>query len=728
MQILFVYVQHKQSSLNRPFTYLYNGDEHLKVGCRVLINFHNQKIAGYIDQITLSDKTQSELEEEYGFELKFIDRVVDKTPILSPYLLNLAKDIASYYYAPIISVLQAMLPPKLSPSYSKAKNYVVKKDKFLTINKADFGELKGKQKEVYELILEQKEVAYSIISAKTVVKKLLEKEYISIIYKDRDSYVFAEVEKETTKLNKAQEHTTSILLNSNKEINLLEGVTGSGKTRVYLALAKHYLTKKQTVLILVPEISLTPSMVETFAKEFGNKIAILHSGLKPEQKYEQYQKIVRKEVNIVIGARSAVFAPLDNIGLIVIDEEHSSTYKQDQQPFYDVLTIASMRAKKDLSKIVLGSATPLVETRIRAEKGLYGWAKLDNKYHENTTVSTSIIDMNDKNNHSGESPYLSKQLLEAIRSRIDLNQQVILLVNKRGYANVVRCKDCHSEERCLNCGKVLTYHKSDDSLKCHSCGTTKKFAKTCSNCHSTNLTVSGFGTQKAVEQISAIFKDVKTLRLDSDKGSDDQKVRKILTDFRLQKAQILIGTQMVSKGLDFGNVTLVGVINADSGLYQDSYRAKEEVFNTIYQAVGRTGRGLYNGEAIIQTLNPANPAILYGAQQDYDNFYQIEMKNRHKNFDPPYVFQLRISLIGASLDAILTNLNTLKSELKISLGEKIKIIGPSMPKVIPHASKYQRDILIKYDNYFAVKPFLLKQLSAINKSSSFSVVIDVDCH
>lgn len=727
MKIIDVYIQHPILSLNKPFSYLYEGSQEIVVGTRVEVSFHNRKIVGYVANVKYTDLTKVELEENHGFKYEFIINIVDDKPILNEELINLSMMVASYYYAPIISVLKAMLPESLRPNKSSLKATQIQYDSYFIATDLLPSALTNKQQEVYDFIKSNKEVLKSSLKT-TTTKTLIEKGFLKIIKKEKYRYAFEKVEQlDAYQLTKEQAQAFNILNESKFETNLLEGVTGSGKTQVYLALVDKCLNESKQAIILVPEISLTPLMVEVFMKRFGENIAVLHSGLTVGQKYDEYRRISSGQVSIVIGARSAIFAPLTNIGLIVIDEEHSDTYKANDLPFYHALTVAQMRAKMHNCKIILGSATPTLESRSRALKNVYGYAKISQKHGKNTQLETIIVDMNDKNNHSLESPYLSKKLIEAINQKISNKEQVMLLVNRRGYASIIRCKKCGNIERCPICANPLTYHQHDNTLKCHHCATSTPFTNICTTCISNELKISGFGTQKAVEQISSIFDHAKILRLDSDKGKTEKQIKTILNKFALGEADILIGTQMIAKGHDFHNVTLVGIINADAGLYQHTYKASENVFNLIAQAVGRTGRGEKKGLAIIQTNEPNNNAIVRGSTQDYDSFYNDEMRLRRERSNPPYTFNTAVIVSGDDHESLTKNIKIFKNELIDKLKDNIEIIGPSVSKKIYVARKYERRILIKYSNYFLVKPHLLKAIKPLVEKSAFRVVIDVDC-
>jgi primosomal protein N' (replication factor Y) len=452
---------------------------------------------------------------------------------------------------------------------------------------------------------------------KNQIARLLANQAITIEEQEkyRLKYDHFPLEKPNTLTVKQQEAINKIL-EDHHETFLLHGVTGSGKTEVYLSLAAHYLKQKKQVLILVPEISLTGMMLASFYRRFGSKIAILHSDLTPAEKYDEYRKISKGDVDIVVGARSAIFAPLQNLGLIVIDEEHSESYKQDIAPFYHALVVAQMRAKFLNTKVVIGSATPSIETMARAQKGVYGYYFLEERINQQPLPETRIINMLDYKNVMPSSPYISKALYQAIKDALDANTQVILLVNRRGYATYVSCRHCGTVKKCPTCGISLTYHKKDHLLKCHHCGVDFNVNDPCVKCEMNDFSFSGFATQKAEEDISQLFPKARVLRLDSDVSRADKTPQIVLNQFMNDEGDILIGTQMVSKGHDFPRVSLVGVIGTDANLAIPSFRSSERTFQLITQAIGRSGREKIKGQAIIQTMMPEHYVIQLAQKQD----------------------------------------------------------------------------------------------------------------
>ncbi|HOF65485.1 MAG TPA: primosomal protein N' [Bacilli bacterium] len=726
MYILEVLIEHPRLSLNRPFTYSYKGKELLSVGTRVFINFNNQKIVGYVTKVEETTKSIKELEEEKGFVIKEIDRVIDDNPILTPELVLLADQVASYYFTSKIAVLQAMLPPSLRPKKSFASKPKIKTRTLVVALTNDTNGLTKRQAEVL------KDLYYNGASLKSdysasIIDKLSELGKVS--FKEREVYRYNIEESdlvERYELTEDQRKVIDQFNETNYETYLLEGVTGSGKTEVYVELAKQCIARGKQVLLLVPEIALTDGMVNYFKSRFTTNVAVLHSGLTDAQKYDEYRRIKNEQVDIVIGARSAIFAPLSKIGLFIIDEEHSETYKQDITPYYDARTVAIMRAKLFNAKVLLGSATPSLETRARAQKKVYGYLKLTKRINKKPLPKTTIVNLSDVKFIGEKSPFISKPLEAAINDSLNRKEQVILLVNRRGYAPYIACRNCDYVFRCPTCDTTLTLHSKDNELKCHHCGYRTNFVRQCPRCLSKKINYSGFGTQKIFEDIQKMYPEASILRLDSDEANKREQAGKIVNLFANGVADILIGTQMIAKGHDFPNVTLSGVVNPDISLAIPSFRSAERTFQLITQVVGRSGRAKKEGIAIIQTANPNHYAISYGAKQNYEAFFKKEMELRRQNALPPYYHLIVIELGGKDEASLEETLGTMKALLLKELKNEIIVLGPSESDYHPRSRLPYKRLIIKHRNYFKIKPILFKVLQPIISRNIFDVLINVD--
>ncbi|MGI6734813.1 MAG: replication restart helicase PriA [Bacilli bacterium] len=725
MQIIEVLTQY--SKLNRPFTYFYDGDD-LEVGVRVLTNFNNREIVGYVTKVSSTDETIEAASNRLGYELVKITNVLDEKPLLTNELMELSDYVTSYYLTNKISVLNAMLPPSMRPTKSS-----LRAPKIATQNKISFN---PKFKDFEELTTKQTALLNEIISLGSIMQtsanrhliaKLIEKKAVIIeeVEKYRLQYDDYPQEKPHA-LTHAQKEAVKTILADDKETFLLHGITGSGKTEVYLALAAHYLAQDKQVIMLVPEIALTGTMLANFYRRFGKKIAILHSELTPAEKYDEYRRIRDGEVDIVVGARSAVFAPLHQIGLIILDEEHSESYKQDVAPFYHAMTVAQMRAKNHSAKIVVGSATPSIETMARAKKEVYGYYFLSERINLQPLPETTIVNMLDYKNITSTSPYISKLLASEIKKSLVEKTQVILLVNRRGYATYVSCRECGTPKKCPTCAISLTYHKVDHTLKCHHCGLSFPVKGPCEKCGGTNFSYAGFATQKAEEDIRNMFPDARILRLDSDVSRRDKTPQVVLNKFMKHEADILIGTQMVSKGHDFPLVSLVGVIGTDASLAIPSFRSSERTFQLITQAIGRSGREKIKGKAIIQTMLPDHYVIQHAKNQDYFAFYDMELRQRYFTLNPPFYFLLSITMSHQNEKTVRNTIEILKHNLIDALGEDAYVIGPTATFYPASGKTYNETLIVRYKNYFKIKPVLLQTLSPFKEQSSLYVHINVD--
>ena len=454
---------------------------------------------------------------------------------------------------------------------------------------------------------------------------------------------------------------------------LLHGVTGSGKTEVFLRLASKEIEKGKQVLLLVPEISLTPQMVKRVKQRFGAHVAIYHSGLNAQEKYEQYQLVKEHKVQIVVGTRSAVFMPFDRLGLIVMDEEHDTSYKQDSTPRYHCRDIAIYRGKYHDAKVLLASATPSLESYARAHKGVYALLQMPHRINGNFP-SVRIVEMR-KSVAKGESYLLSDALLDAIYDRLQKKEQVILLLNRRGYTPILRCISCGYVQMCPHCDVAMSYHKEEKVLKCHTCGYSMNVPTHCPNCHEASWRYLGLGTQKLEEFVQIKFPDARILRMDADTTTRKHAHENLLKSFDEGHADILLGTQMIAKGLDIEKVTLVGIVNGDALLNRSDYRSAEMTYDLLEQASGRSGRGEYKGEVIIQAYDPNHYAIQCAAHHDYLSFFQQEMQYRHLTGYPPYRYL--VSMVFSSKNNQDVQQSVEAAMRILSKKENCKILGPA---------------------------------------------------
>ena len=715
--IIGVLVELSNKNIDRVFDYSVPDCflDKIKLGIRVKVPFGKMELEGFV----------VEVKDSSDIEVKDILDVIDDEAILNSELLELGKKMQEATLATLIGCYQIMLPKAL-----KAKNGQVINKKFDTyyyLNKdiVCYGKLSASQEKIInlcmekEFVLRKELVDISLSSLNTLIKKniLLEKklEHYRLSYNEK-----IEAKKELT--NDQKLVVDEVLANTGYFPYLLFGVTGSGKTEVYMELIEDSLNKGKTSIVLVPEISLTPQMVLRFQKRFGDNIAAIHSALSDGEKYDEWRRIVSGEAKIVIGARSAIFAPLNNIGMIIIDEEHSDSYKQDDSnPRYNAKDIALLRGKYHNCPVIMGSATPSLEVFARAKKGVFKLLELPNRINGKSLPKINIIDMNEM--ISKTKGHFSPVLLEAINDRLLKNEQIILLLNRRGYSSFVTCKNCGYTFKCPNCDITLTYHKSSRTLRCHYCGYGTKVYDTCPECHEKSINDLGVGTEKVEEELNKLFPESKILRMDFDTTSRKGMHEKMIKDFKNHEYDILLGTQIVSKGLDFDNVTLVGVINADTSLNIPDFRSSETTFSLLAQVAGRAGRSDKEGEVVIQTFNPEHYAIQYTKRHDYLGFYNKEMSIRRELKYPPYYYICYVKISGKD------NKYIYEESLKITKLFHNKLInmiilGPSPCTIFKLNNIYRYGIILKYKSDEGLREVLNKVIE--HYKDNRNIKIDVN--
>jgi primosomal protein N' len=688
--------------IDKTFTYKINKEQLslLKVGMRVVVPFGKQTLEGFV--LKIYENKDASLENK----LKEIISIVDTYPILNEELLTLGKYISKTTLCSLMTSYQAMLPKALKAK--KKVNMTPKYDTYICINYGMYNndiKFNASQEKILELLKENKKVKKEVLNKISVssVNTLLKKNILLEEKEENYRYNLINEEKIKFNLNEEQQKVYKEIFNSinTNETFLLYGVTGSGKTNVYMKVIEDVIKNNKTAILLVPEISLTPQIIKRFTSYFSN-IAVLHSGLSDGEKYDEWRKINEGKVNIVIGARSAIFAPLKNIGVIIIDEEHSQTYKQENNPRYNAIDIAKERCKYHNCPLILGSATPSLESFARAKKNVYKLLKLKNRYNNNTMPKVEIIDMNKE--FKKASGYFSNTLIDQIKETLERKEQVILFLNRRGYSSFLTCSSCGYVEKCPNCDISLTYHKSSNMLRCHYCGYATKRKKLCPKCQE-EFKDYGIGTEKVEEELKSLIKDAKIIRMDVDTTTTKNAHAKIINSFLEEKYNILVGTQMIAKGLDFPNVTLVGVLNADIGLNFPDFRSSETTFSLLNQVLGRSGRGNKEGKVLIQTFNPEHYAIAYTKNHDYLGFYNEEMKIRKILKYPPYYYICSIKIISKDYNLASKSSYDVVNYLKQNIKNEI-ILGPSVCNVFKLNNNYRFQIIIKYKDVNNILEYL----------------------
>ena len=518
----------------------------------------------------------------------------------------------------------------------------------------------------------------------------------------RNPYAHLENEQEQPlTLTKAQEKVVQQLKQAIHEQSekpyLLHGVTGSGKTEVYLQTIAYALSLGKEAIVLVPEISLTPQMVKRFKRRFGSAVAVLHSGLSHGEKYDEWRKIQEKKVCVAVGARSAIFAPFEHLGMIIIDEEHEATYKQEETPRYDARLVAIERAKFHKCPVVLGSATPSLETYARALKGVYGHLELLERVNQGALPKVKIVDMTEELRAGNRSAF-SRELFEQIQARIEKKEQVILLLNRRGYATFILCRECGYICQCPHCDVSMTYHKANDRIRCHYCGHEERSPHTCPSCGSVHIRYFGSGTQKLEEELQQLLPQARVIRMDVDTTRKKGAHEKMLNQFERGEADILLGTQMIAKGLDFPRVTLVGMLNADAILHLPDIRASERTFQLITQVSGRAGRHDLPGEVYIQTYSKNHYSIVYASQHAYIPFFHQEMHMRKAMKAPPYYYMGNLLFSSKDLQKVYQLAHQVTKELKQGVTQDIIVLGPVATNVAKVSDRFRFMTVIKYKN------------------------------
>ncbi|WP_430600048.1 primosomal protein N' [Enterococcus sp. AZ035] len=578
-------------------------------------------------------------------------------------------------------------------------------------------------------VKEMKELGFST----ALLNEAAKNGWLTFIEKEayRDPFANQTFEKTTAlSLNAEQQVAVETILQSVQEQQsqtyLLEGITGSGKTEVYLQVIAEVLNQGKTAIMLVPEISLTPQMVQRFKSRFGEHVAVMHSGLSQGEKYDEWRKIERGEAEVVVGARSAIFAPIENIGVIIIDEEHEASYKQEETPRYHARDLAIWRSEYHHCPVVLGSATPSLESRARAQKNVYQRLRLTQRANQAATLPTiDVVDMRQEVENGNVSSF-SMSLQEKLQERLEKNEQSVLLLNRRGYSSFVMCRDCGYVLPCPNCDISLTLHMDSKTMKCHYCGHEERIPYRCPNCGQDKIRYYGTGTQKVEEELQTLLPDSRILRMDVDTTRRKGAHEKILRTFGEGQADILLGTQMIAKGLDFPNVTLVGVLNADTALNLPDFRSSERTFQLLTQVSGRAGRAEKPGEVIIQSFNPEHYAIQLAKAQDYEDFYTREMYIRHRGNYPPYYFTVQITASHPEENEAAKQMFQIATKLKQGLSPQAILLGPTPNAIMRVNNRYFYQVIIKYKQEPMLQPLLKEILTDTQRATARGLKLSID--
>ncbi|MDE6274475.1 MAG: primosomal protein N' [Clostridiales bacterium] len=642
-----VIVDVAHSDVDKIFDYAC--DERIVAGMRVAVPFGNRVTTGFVMRVKSSTDCPPE-------KLKRVLRAEDDFPAINEECLALTEKIAMRYRCPKALVLRLFLPSEMRTGKVGAAYRTFAK---ITGDISLISPRAKQQLALAEFLKDNGEADTAFLNERfgSALKPLVEKGIVSLEKRRvfRDPYRGMAGENAEHLLTEEQQRAVRSIEETEKTVTLIHGVTGSGKTEIYLTLIARQLALGKTAIFLVPEISLTPQMLSQLRARFGSSAAILHSGLSAGERFDEWRRLREGAARIAIGARSAIFAPVENIGVIVIDEEHDGSYSSETSPRYNTFDIALLRAKYNGCKLVLGSATPAVETYRRAQQGEFSLVTLKNRINRRPMPQVEIVDLRREVRRGNPSPF-SLALRDKLSACLESGNQAILFLNRRGYSQTVICRDCGYVAKCEHCDVALTYHSEEDCLKCHYCGTKYHMLSACPSCGGTHLSYVGTGTQKVVGELKKLYPKARILRMDNDTTSGKEGHLKILKQFSDREADILVGTQMVAKGHDFPLVTLVGILDADMSLHFPDYRSRERTFQLITQVAGRSGRSKDRGEVVLQTYDPENFILRFACDYDYEGFYEYEINLRAATAFPPFAKIVRVMVTGSeereALDAL----------------------------------------------------------------------------
>ena len=688
-------------------------ENNIKIGVRVRIPFGNMILDGFV--LGISDNSSYD-----NSKIKDIINVIDEEPVLNKEMLLLGKYMSDNLLASLSSCYQVMLPKALKAEVKS--NIKIKYDRYLhrikSIEEIDRYIDNCKYESQVNLLCKLKEGDILITKMSSSINTIIKYGFASIIYEECKRYKYDGISNyKRVNLTDKQRLVSDTIISSfgKSDTFLLYGVTGSGKTEVYMDVIEKAINNGKSAIMLVPEIGLTPQIVGKFISRFGNVISVLHSKLSDSERYDEYRKITNGESKIVIGTRSAIFVPFTNIGVIIIDEEHTSSYKQDNNPRYSAINVAEWRSKYHNCPLVLGSATPSLESFAKAGNHVYKLLTLTERAGGSVLPNVNIVDMKEEVKKGNF--ILSDMLKNKIGEVLDRGEQAIILLNRRGYSSTISCKECGYVYKCPNCDITYTYHKSSNNLKCHYCGYSMVLPNKCSICGSDNLKDYGLGTEKLEETLNSLYK-AKIVRMDVDTTSKKGQHQKIIDDFEEHKYDILIGTQMIAKGLDFPLVTLVGVVSIDSSLTSPDYRASENTFQLLSQVSGRAGRSENKGEVIVQTFNPDHYAITLAKNHDYIDFYKEEMKIRKMLKYSPYYYMVLVSITSKDYELGFKEANKIGSYIRNNINKDSIVLGPTMANMFKVNNIYHYQIIIKYrkdDSLMKVLKFIIDMQVKNNK-------------
>lgn len=719
------------------FDYLIPEGMNVVTGCRVRIPLRNRDSTGTVLDIGPPPQT--------NYNLRPISKLIDPEPLITPTLMKLGKWIANYYVAPLEQVMRALLPESVrQDAHSEKLQKIVEIAEMPDAEALEKLAKRAPKQHVILKLLEANEGRLPLKelgggAASSAVKSLEKKGHVKLVAEAvrRDPDADQEfLETAPLKLNEEQAEALGKVISPETNDNgipkpiLLHGVTGSGKTEVYLQAVQHALDQGKSALVLIPEISLTPQTVQRFKSRFASmqdQVAVLHSHLSQGERFDEWHRIRKGEARIVIGARSAIFAPLTNVGIIIVDEEHENTYKQETSPRYHGRDIAVLRAHFEKAVVVLGSATPSLESFHNTQTGKYALIRLTQRVDNQAMPIMRVLDMRiEAQKQKGRIAILSDRLRVSMEKKLENGEQIILFLNRRGFARSLQCPPCGHVCECQHCAIPLTYHRTEDRLMCHMCGYQALPPKKCPKCNDEAIRLQGFGTQKVEEVIQKVFPQARLARIDADTMRRKNALRDTLNKFKAHKIDIIIGTQMIAKGLHFPNVTLVGILNADSGLHVPDFRAGERTFQLLTQVAGRAGRGELEGEVIVQTFSPHSPSIQFARHHDFDGFAEQELQFRSQFVYPPFSHCAVLGTRSTHERRAEFTLENLHKRLKKDLPPQIEL-GEPMPSPLTRAhGQYRYHLMLKSTSARALHQHVQRTLDKTPPPEDVTIVFDMD--
>ncbi len=666
-----VIVDISHGDVDKVFEYDADGLDNLYVGSRVTVPFGRYNVEGIVIRLKKTGEYPPE-------KIKKIVKVLEEIPALTEETLKISDYVVKSCYVTRAAALRLFLPVEMRKGRVKEqfKSYVFLKEN-VNADEAvsSLKKTAKKQRDFIWYLAENGKSPFTEMNelfGLSAVKGAIEKGFVEVSREKifRAPYKALQSESKRVELTPKQRAAINGIENSDKRVSLLFGVTGSGKTEVYLELIERAIKSGKTAIMLVPEISLTPQMLKQLRARFGETAAILHSGLSSGERFDEWWRLRTGEAKIAIGARSAIFAPMENLGVIIIDEEHDGSYTSESSPRYSTIDVARFRAEQNGAKLVLGSATPSVESFLKAKEGVYNLVELPDRINKKPLPVVDVVDMRKEIRRGNDSPF-SAALKEELAECLKNGNQALIFLNQRGYSKTVICTECGHVQKCSACDVSLTYHKEDESLLCHYCGAKYKMITACTECGSPFIRYGGFGTEKVVIELKKMFPSARILRMDRDTTQTKEGHFKILSEFSERKADILVGTQMIAKGHDFPFVTLVGILDADASLHFSDFRSGERTFQLLTQVSGRSGRAEQAGTVVLQTYSPENPVLIRAINYDYKGFFEHEISVRKATGFPPYADIIRVLISGEKEEDALLSTKSIYEELSL-LREKNK--------------------------------------------------------